>query len=58
MTIVCCGQHTIPGICENCPLKPKEYYAPMGWVCPKCGGSNAPNQPHCVLCPQPPMEVT
>ena len=22
-----------------------------GWTCPKCGGSNGPNVPHCVLCP-------
>lgn len=47
--------------CNDCPFTMPLYrqpVVPMGWICPKCGGSNAPNITHCVLCPQPIPEVT
>lgn len=28
----------------------KEPSYKQGWVCPKCGGVMAPNQPYCLFC--------
>lgn len=28
----------------------KEPFYKQGWVCPKCGGVMAPNQPYCLFC--------
>ena len=44
---------TLPGVIDDLRAgrKPRDATNGESWTCPKCGGSNGPNVPHCVLCP-------
>lgn len=49
MATVCCGQYTIPGVCQHCPMRPQSYFTvpTMGWECPRCHKINAPTVTQC-----------
>lgn len=49
----------VPGVLRYVPANPAAVPvaapgdAPMGWLCPRCGGSNNPAMPSCFNCPPP-----